>query len=229
MRVTTNLGTPAPGDAAADPQGAAPAVRATRPGWRDPRLWLGIAIVAACVVAGARILGSADDTVQVWAVARDAGPGVQLTADDLTAHRVRFADDGDLGGYYPVDEPIPSRLQLVHGVGAGELLPRSAIDTAGDAGLMQVPLALDPARVPSGVGTGSVVDVYVAGPGSAGRGDTDPALSKVGVVSVVSAADSLSGSGLEQLTLAVPEDQAQAFVARLGSPDEVVVTVVERP
>ena len=35
----------------------------------DPRLWVGVAIVAVCVVAGARLLAAADDTVAVWAVA----------------------------------------------------------------------------------------------------------------------------------------------------------------
>jgi hypothetical protein len=220
VRVARNLGTPAPA--------AAPAVRATRPGWRDPRLWLGIAIVAACVVAGARILGSADETVAVWALAHDEAPGVRLTEDDLTTHRVRFADADDLHGYFRADRPLPDDLLLVHGLGAGELLPRSAVGgVRGD--LMQVPVALDPARVPPGIDTGSVVDVYVAGPGSARGGDPGPALAGVSVVAVVSAADSLTGSGQEQLTLAVPEEDAQDFVTRVGSSDQVVVTVVGRP
>src|SRR5687768_11311810 len=51
------------------------AVRATRPGWRDPRLWVGILIVAVSVVAGARLLAAADDTVTVWTAVRDMGAG----------------------------------------------------------------------------------------------------------------------------------------------------------
>ena len=43
------------------------------PGWRDPRLWIGIAIVAVSVVAGARLLAAADDSVTVWAAAADLG------------------------------------------------------------------------------------------------------------------------------------------------------------
>jgi hypothetical protein len=38
-----------------------PATRATTPGWRDPRMWVGIAIVAASVVIGALVLGASDD------------------------------------------------------------------------------------------------------------------------------------------------------------------------
>ena len=42
-------------------------MRGHRPAWRDPRLWIGVVLVAASVVAGARLLAAADDTVQVWA------------------------------------------------------------------------------------------------------------------------------------------------------------------
>ena len=47
--VARNLGRP---DAVVPP----PAVRASTPGWRDPRLWVGVAIVAVSVVGGARLL-----------------------------------------------------------------------------------------------------------------------------------------------------------------------------
>ena len=33
------------------------------PGWRDPRLWIGVAIVAVSVLVGALVLGTSDDTV----------------------------------------------------------------------------------------------------------------------------------------------------------------------
>ena len=84
----------------------------TTPGWRDPRLWVGVAIVAACVVAGARLLAAADDTVAVWAVSSDLGPGDQVTADDLVSERVRFADDADLDRYFTVDDELPADLEL---------------------------------------------------------------------------------------------------------------------
>lgn len=40
-----------------------PATRTGTPGWRDPRLWIGVLVVAASVVLGARIVGGSDDTV----------------------------------------------------------------------------------------------------------------------------------------------------------------------
>src|SRR5204862_159603 len=57
-----------------------PALRAHRPGWRAPRLWIGIVLVAACVVVGARVLAAADDTVQVCAAAGHLGAGQLVLA-----------------------------------------------------------------------------------------------------------------------------------------------------
>ena len=37
------------------------ATRVARPGWRDPRLWIGLLIVAGSVVLGARLLAAVDD------------------------------------------------------------------------------------------------------------------------------------------------------------------------
>jgi hypothetical protein len=213
------------------PSAAPPAVRAARPGWRDPRLWLGVAIVAGCVVAGARVLGSADDTVAVWAVSADEGSGAVLTRADLVVHRVRFGSAADLADYYRADGALPDRLELVRGVGQGELLPRSAVGTA-PSGLVQVPLAVDPAQVPPGVGTGSVVDVYVVGSAADSAdsaGAVSPALDAVTVVAAPRP-DEVFGSGQtrRQLTVAVPEKQAQAFFGLLAQADDPALTVVLR-
>lgn len=218
VAVAKNLGTAAPA-------AAPPAVRASRPGWRDPRLWVGVALVAVCVIAGARIIGSADDTVEVWATAVDHSPGETLDADELVAERVHFADEGDLAGYYAVDDTLPDDLTLLRGVGAGELLPRSAVGRAGASGLLQLPLSVDAGQVPPSVREGSVVDVYVAGAGAHADG---PVLSKVDVVSVVLPEDSLSGTGQEQLTVAAGERDAQAYFALAGSIDDPVLIVVRR-
>ncbi len=59
----------------------------------------GVAIVAVSVVAGSRLLAAADDTVAVWAVVADLGPGDTVAEADLEARRVRFADTADLDRY----------------------------------------------------------------------------------------------------------------------------------
>jgi hypothetical protein len=203
---------------------ATPAQRVRRPGWRDPRLWVGVVLVAGSVAAGSRLLAAADDTVQVWAAAADLGPGARLTEEDLVAARVRFADASTQDGYFTVEDDLPADLELVHGVGAGELLPRAAIGSTGDSGLVEVPIAVEPEQVPSSVTTGAVVDVYVVAAGPI----EGPALAGVTVVEAPPLAESFGTSGRRQLVLAVPEDEAAPFFALLGSHDTAVLTVVRR-
>ena len=124
------------------------ATRVTRAGWRDPRLWIGLLIVAGSVVLGARLLAAADEPVSVWAVVGDHGVGAPVGSDDVVAVRVRFADDADLDRYLPADDPLPDGIVLARAIGSGELLPRAAIDADADVGTVQVPLDLEPTRVP---------------------------------------------------------------------------------
>jgi len=202
------------------------ATRAARPGWRDPRLWIGVLIVAVSVVAGARLLAAADDTVSVWAVAADAGPGAELGPDDLVAHRVRFADTDDLTRYFTLDEELPGDLRLVRGVTAGELLPRAALGTAeDDADTVELPVAVEADQVPGSVRAGSVVDVYLLGRGARGQGG--PTLSDATVVDAPAIESTFgAASGRRQLVLAVPAADAAAFLEALGRVDNPRLTVV---
>jgi hypothetical protein len=212
------------------------AQRVQRAGWRDPRLWVGVAIVAVSVVAGARLMASADDTVPVWVAADDLAAGAPVTPADLERHRVRFADGDDLDGYYRASEPPPAGV-LLRGVGDGELLPRTAVGPAAQRDTVQVPLAVDPQQVPPSVGRGSVVDVYVLGgpsgrtdgaSGVAGSGSAEPALAGVSVVDAPDVEDSFVVSGKRELVLAVPEEQAQRFFGLIDAADTPTVTVVRR-
>lgn len=222
--VVVDLGTNAPPGALS---GAPPAQRAHRSSWRDPRLWVGAAIVAVSVVAGARLLAAADDTVPVWAAGTDLAAGAPLVADDLEPHRVRFADADDLAGYFPVGDGPPHGL-LLRGVGAGELLPRTAVGPAEASGTVQVPLSVEPEQVPPSVDVGSVVDVYVLPRGDAPAGDAEPALAAVSVVEAPAVEDSFVISGKRQLVLAVPEEDARRFFGLMSGAEAPTLAVVRR-
>ncbi len=227
MRVTNHLGA----------SGAPPAVRAASPGWRDPRLWIGVAIVAVSVVVGARLVGSADDSVTVWTAASDLGPGETVAADDLTAQRVRFVEPGDLDRYFPADEELPADLRLQRSVGEGELLPRSAVGTTGESDAMELPVAVEATRVPPAIQPGWVVDVYLTGSGTAGqtddtagagRADGRPVLTGVTVLEAPPAGESFAVSGQRQVVLGVTEAEARGFFRATGSVDTPVLTIVRR-
>lgn len=227
---------PPPGSAAPTPTPTptpTPALRAHRPGWRDPRLWVGVVLVAASVVLGARLLHTADETVAVWALADDLGAGDAVTAEDLRATEVRFANVSELDRYYRVEERLPSGLTLGRGLGAGELLPRSALGPASAAGTVQVAVAVDDARVPSTVAAGSVVDVYLLGGGdraAAGRPGRagEPVLAGVTVLAA-SLEETYGGAGRRKLELAVPAEAAPGFFALLSGETEPVLSVARRP
>lgn len=203
------------------PDQPAPATRATRPGWRDPRLWIGVLIVAVSVVAGARLLAGADDAMVVWAADHDLAAGAEVTADDLEARRVRFVDPGDAGRYLPADAALPADARLLRGVGAGELLPRAALGDAAATGLLHVPLAVEPTLVPRSVRTGSVVSVWVRDVGRC-RACAGAALADVTVVDAPGV-DDLTGS--RQVVVAVDREQADAWFALLAGLESPVVTV----
>lgn len=210
-----------------------PAVRSTTSGWRDPRLWIGIAIVAVSVVAGARFLAAADDTVQVWSVAADLDPGQPVTEADLVAERVRFADEDRLAGYFTVDDRLPADLVLVRGVGAGELLPRAAVGAVEDDGMLELPISVDPALVPPSVEPGSVVSVYATLPAGAGGGQQVATgatggllLADATVVDAPSSGSGISASGRRQLVLAVAEEDVARYFELTGAVTDPVLTVV---
>ncbi len=137
-----------------------PAVRLVRPGWRDPRLMVGVLLVCASVLLGARLLATGDDMVAVWAARAPVAAGARLQQEDLQATRVRFASAADAGRYLSADRPLDGPLVATRDLGAGELLPAAAVD-AGAPALRQLPLTLPAGAVPPGARAGARVDVYV--------------------------------------------------------------------
>jgi hypothetical protein len=221
--VTRNLGisdTPAAG-------------RVATPGWRDPRLWVGVAIVAASVLAGAWAFGSSDDTVPVWAAATALPAGHRLTADDLTVRRVRFADDGDRALYLAADQQLPADMVLLRPVGEGELLPGGALGRGGAASAREVPISVAPDQVPRGVGVGDVVDVYLrpathhdcaGSPVCTGS----PVLSGVTVADAPAVEQQFGPDGARMLVLSMDESAAHRFFRFLAATDDPALTVVGR-
>jgi hypothetical protein len=211
-----------------------PAARRTSPpGWRDPRLWIGLAIVAASIVAGALVLGTSDETVPVWAAADTLGAGHVLAADDLVVRRVRFDDDEALAAYFRADQQLPADLRLSHDVGAGELLARGAVSRTDSRELRQVPVSVAPDQVPGAVGVGDVVDVYLRPASRAGCQGTTvcdglPVLDGVAVVDAPPTDQTFGSDGSRMLVLAMSAEQAARFFRMLATTDDAALTVVGR-
>lgn len=191
-RVTKDLGT---SDAPA-------AARSVRPAWRDTRLWVGVALVAASITLGARVMAGADDRIQVWAARADLEAGATVEPDDLVAAAVRL-DDASADRYLVVTEQLPDDAHLLRAVGAGELLPAAALGAPAD-GLITVPLSVPSGAVPPSLVAGAVVDVWVT---SGDRGEAAVSVLDDVVVREVSTADEMLGAGGErQVVVGVPAD-----------------------
>lgn len=209
------------------------AKRASAPGWRDPRLWLGVAIVAASMFAGSLVLGTSDHTVAVWAATEPLAAGHVLVPGDLTVRHVRFDDSGEAGRYLSADRQLPAGLRLSRAVGAGELVPRAAAGPGTTRDQRQVPVSVAPGQVPPSVGAGDLVDVYVrpssrTGCADSGVCDGRPVVAAVTVLEAPAPGAELGTDGSRMLVLAMTGAQAQVFFRAVASVDDAAVTVVGR-
>lgn len=188
------------------------ATRAARPGWRDPRLALGIGLVAVCAVLGARLLGSADDTVEVWALRSDGVAGTALEQGDLERTRVHFGSSSAADAYLRPDDDLADRPVLTRPVGAGELLPKAALGEADTLNLIELPLVVAANAVPATVRPGSIVDVWVTPEDDRTGGRAGLVLDDVPVLALPGASAALSASAESQVIVGL-DDAAQAGLA----------------
>jgi len=195
-----------------------PARRSERAGWRDPRLVVGLVIVAASVLLGARLLGSADDSVAVWALGADARAGTTLQPADLEMHRVRFSDPEEADRYVPASSRVPPGAILLRDVGAGELLPRAALGDGASDPLVEVPVAVPAEAVPSTVRPGSVVDVWATPDAAPGQRDVESVLvfDDVVVVATPRTGTALGPSATRQIIVGVEAAQEAGLGAALA-------------
>jgi hypothetical protein len=211
--------------------GAPPATRSRRPGWRNPRLLLGLVLVAASVIVGARLMAAADDTVGVWVVARDLPAGATLGVGDVERRQIRFPDADTADRYLASEDDLPDASTLNRPVSAGELLPRSALATESGPDLVEVPVSVASDDLPATVRQGSVVDIWVAPKVSAVAGRTPkavPVLTDVVVVAVPRSPNSLAPESTRQVIVGVPATRSDDLGTALGSISDGRVVVARK-
>jgi hypothetical protein len=208
---------------------AAPAATRSRPpGWRNPRLLLGLVLVAASVVLGARLMATADDTVPVWALTHDLPAGATVSKGDLESRNIRFPDDATADAYLSAGDPVPSGARLARAVSAGELLPRVAIAKGSGPALVEVPISVASDDLPATVRQGSHVDVWVTPKVSAvagGKPTATKVLEDVVVVAVPGVTDRLAPQTTRQVIVGIPEQGAAQIGTALGATSDGHVVV----
>jgi hypothetical protein len=207
------------------------ATRSRRPGWRNPRLVLGLVLVAASVVVGARLMAAADDTVGVWVVSRDLPEGATLGEDDVERRAIRFPDADTADRYLAAADRLPDTATLNRPVSAGELLPRTAIAAESGRDLVEVPISVASDDLPATVRQGSVVDIWVAPKVSAVAGQkvkAVPVLTDVVVVAVPRSSNTLAPQSTRQVIVGVPADRSGDLGTALGGISDGRVVVARK-
>jgi hypothetical protein len=170
--------------------------------------------VTLCALLGARALESADDTVAVWAVRGALGRGQEVGEADLMRREVRFVEQADADRYLSAGGALPTGTTVDRPVGAGELLPRSALQQSAVGPLTEVPLSVGSEAVPATVRVGSTVDVWVtpkpaaADPAASAPSRSSLVFDDVPVVSAPRTGTSLGPSATRQVTVGIRGDQS---------------------
>ena len=178
------------------------------------------------VVAGARLLSTADDMTQVWAASSDLAAGQTITADDLRATRVRFDDGSDAQHYLGVDDELPTALTLTRPLTAGELVPTGALGEEADDDAVAVSVAVAAEHVPTDLVRGSRVDVWVIDDDRGSRAEAELVLEDVVVLDAPVVSDSFASATTRQLVLAVPQDDEESLGLVLAASGDDRVRVV---
>ena len=125
----------------------------------DPRLLIGLGLVAASVVGVVAIVSASDGSVLVYAAREPLAPGDRVRASDLqelsvqleNAHQFYLANDSIPDGGFVVTKPV----------GAGELIPSSA--TGSLDGLRVTALVISVSgQLAASVAPGAAVDIWAA-------------------------------------------------------------------
>ena len=206
---------------------SAPAMRLRRPRWSDPRLLVGVLIVAGSVVGGARVMASADNTVGVWSIDGDHRAGTPVDPDDLRSVDVRL-DDAGSERYVPADEPIAPGRVWSRDVHAGELLGTQATRAPGTHAVGQLPLIVGPGALPGDLTRGDRVAVWV-GPSTSGKPtDAERVLNDMRVLSVSESPTAMGGSNGYRVLLALERDRPVRLGSALGVISTGKVTLVRK-
>ena len=185
--------------------------RIATPSWLDIRLVLGVALVLAAVLLGAKLVSSARQTGPVVAARRDLAAGTVLSADDLTVVSARLPAAGR--GIYASgpDDLVGQRLSRP--VAAGELVPLAAVDSGAANATVTVPL--EAAAAPD-LRKGQRIELWV----SVGKCPALVLLPDV-TVQAVRTDNGAFGSGIggQDVTITVEPPLADRVVAALAMDD----------
>ena len=192
----------------------------------DPRLLIGVVLVAGSALGVWALVDALDDTTEVLVAPDTLTPGTRVGTTDLRVESVRL---GALAEGYVRPGDLPDEgLVIVRTVRAGELLPAASVADRDTVGLATVVV---PSRGPLAgeISPGAVVDVWSAGESE--RGEVAPPVVLVSgaqVAAVVEAEGMMASEG-PSVELLIPRDRTAAVLEALASGDTIDLVPARLP
>jgi hypothetical protein len=193
----------------------------------DPRLVIGLLLVAASVAGVVWLVAAADETSEVLSAAEPLSPGDRVGPDDLVVVDVRFAAAAEK---YLVPGDVPDEGVIVsRPVGEGELVPVGAVGGADSERLASLVLDVGGSLAAS-VAPGAVVDVWAARAEEGGRFEPPAVIASGAVVVRLVDSDSLvSGGGTTAVEVLVPTSRVARVLEAAANSDAVSIVPAAIP
>jgi hypothetical protein len=201
--------------------------RVRRPSWRDPRLGVGLLLVAGSVALGSWVVADAGRGERFYAAAEALTPGETLTPATLVVVEARLGDAA--AAYLRADAPPEEGAVATRVVAEGELVPASAVGSVADVGVRPVGVPVD-GPLGSAVTPGSAVDLWATTPPATGVGvpatPAEPRLvaGALVVAGVVEDDDLFSAGARTVVEVLVPDAELPAVLAAVAG--DAAITLV---
>lgn len=195
--------------------------RFQRPGFKDPRLLIGLLLIAVSIVAVIGILRLGNKTAPYYKANRDISVGEKISAGDYSLIDVRLADAENL--YVSEQQGIPEGAVATSRIASGQLLPSASISTQNTDGRRLATVTVDSAYA-STLTAGTQVDVWVsAKQDGAGNSFADPTVVMEGAeISKISNEETLmGGTGKSAVQLLVSEDALGTILRAINNEEKI--------
>lgn len=184
----------------------------------DPRLLIGMVLIAGSTLGGWALVTGLDDATDVYLARDTITPGTTIEAGDLTVASVRLG--GSTAGYLEPGDLPAGGLIVTRTVERGELVPESAVDDVDRTGLATIVV---PSRgaLPTGLGAGSRVDVWTARQVERGGFEPPAVLAADAEVAAIVESDGMVASDSASVELLVPREKVAALLQALAAGDAI--------
>ena len=108
------------------------ASRIRAPGWRDPRLIVGIILVLLSITGVVALIQAMDAREGYWAASVDIVPGAEVSAEDFHIVQASMSESSDR--YWIADDQLPSKFLVSSTIRQGEMLPVQDVKTRTQTG-----------------------------------------------------------------------------------------------